>query len=309
MNILVLDNGNEGQRIDNWGNSLENNTGIIFQNKIEDFETIKTLDILVMHYNDFYNETYSENDIYCFLQGLYFDKKEKISSASTEGSWCSFMVDFSDKDSNWNNEWFKIGSKCKNALFFTAGGYSQFLDNFRKIIEILRNIEIKVGYCSYSTAKERINKVLKDGITTKYLYDYSPYLEALNDFLKTFLPLDIDMQALSDKKVNKQEYLNQMSESSDYHKSLPGELKKIQEKINKLDVKDVDDKRLKKLASIDKNPPEESPIYKFLESLACKDIKNDCLHALFPENKVKDVNLFHQWYCELAGELRKLTES
>ena len=127
--------------------------------------------------------------------------------------------------------------------------------------------------------------------------------------LSTFLPLDIDMQALSDKKVDKEGYLKQMySESSDYHKSLPGQLKELQEKINKLEIKDTDGNRVKELIGLDKSKPEESPICKFLVSLASEKIKDEELIPLFPDNKIEDANLFYQWYRELARELKKLAD-
>lgn len=162
--------------------------------------------------------------------------------------------------------------------------------------------------------------------------------------LHLFLPLDIDMQALADKKVDKQKYLQEMKhdladlyKSGEYagkdknkhyrqkfydlwyllgRKEYLGKIKKSASvKVNSLTPIDNPSNDLLNLSGFDNGDPKESPIYKFLESLDAikvngKDLAKvkDYLLEPFKNKGLKindeEINSFHDWYCALAKCLR-----
>ncbi len=160
----------------------------------------------------------------------------------------------------------------------------------------------------------------------------------VNEILRLFLPLDIDMQALEiiqkdEEKVRKYLHSNKdiegmfQSRKGDNHYRqklydlwyLIGEKPpedgnwKPSEEAKKLTPIDNPDPNLRKLAGLNNGSPKESPIYKFLEFLDTskndgKDIKDvtDYLCNPFKNWKInnKDINTFHDWYCALASCLR-----
>lgn len=135
-------------------------------------------------------------------------------------------------------------------------------------------------------------------------------------FLRLFLPLDIDMQALADDRVtDKKKYLQEMFADAtevDFYKN---KLSNCHSEASKFieQMPDENNKtKLKTLLGIDNK--ETSCIYNFLnllditkgKTLEKKDI--DAVLKYFEQccndGYYKDINSFHDWYCALAECLR-----
>jgi len=125
------------------------------------------------------------------------------------------------------------------------------------------------------------------------------YLTA--NLLHLFLPLDIDMQALKfllDKNENEkaQSYLNECLEvSGSYHKEI---LERAEELLNQ--IEDEDKKKIAE-AMFEKSK-NGFGIRDFLEMLS----KLEPNHITLNDNLEKGIKSFHEWYKDLAEELRKL---
>lgn len=190
---------------------------------------------------------------------------------------------------------------------------------------------------SWAELKDRFSKNIDNGLEEK-----ENLIKATKKhLLHSFLPLDIDMQALADERVtDKKKYLQDMIKdldelynSEEYagkdkkehycqklydlwyllgQKEYLEEIgKKASSKVENLTPIDNPLDPLKTLAGLNNADPMESPIYKFLKSLdTCKkDDKNVTVASLcepFKDWKINDKNIksFHDWYCALAEYLR-----
>jgi hypothetical protein len=128
--------------------------------------------------------------------------------------------------------------------------------------------------------------------------------EEINEILRLFLPLDIDMQALeilAKKKENRKkvkdpkEYLEEMyADNIDYIQKL----KELQAKVNTIgEIEEINKERLKKLAGIS-----NEKVSQFFKKLGGK--KNDSDEFLDHFWGIDGVNSFHDWYCVLSSCLR-----
>lgn len=165
----------------------------------------------------------------------------------------------------------------------------------------------------------------------EYLLDYCngksiggipwPWSDTLQNILRIFLPLDIDMQALEAAK-DKRGYLADMyKDLKSLYKSGKNKNGHFRQKLYDLwyflepekykekaspDAKNFDPipvdktKNLKLLAGLNCKKPEESPIYKFFESLDNKNLGD----KFFTDFKVNDGYSFHEWYCKLDEYLK-----
>lgn len=146
-----------------------------------------------------------------------------------------------------------------------------------------------------------------------------------HSLLSLFLPLDIDMQALADKKVDKVKYLQDMKKGLDELYKLPEYKDREKEKHYRWKLSEMwrllkenedlkNNATLCRLAGLDDSEPEKSPIHVFLESLDTgrKDNKGVEADYLFkPFNfkievniKERELNSFHDWFCALADCLK-----
>lgn len=139
--------------------------------------------------------------------------------------------------------------------------------------------------------------------------------------LRSFLPLDIDMQALTDKKVDKEKYLQEMAKDLDelysskekrnihYRRKLYDLMYLLGQKEWFVQSGLEYSSELENFAPIEKpklelcefagiNSGEPNllfPIYKFLESLDKGNI----------QTKDKNITTFHEWYIKLCEYLKK----
>ncbi|WKZ15481.1 MAG: hypothetical protein QY317_16425 [Candidatus Jettenia caeni] len=150
-----------------------------------------------------------------------------------------------------------------------------------------------------------------------------PWSDTLQKILRIFLPVDIDMQALEATKDKKGYLADLYRDLESLYESGKNKDKHFQQKLYDLwyflkpvkykekaspDAKIFDpipeDKteNLRLLAGLNCRKPEESPIYKFFESLD----KNNLSPKSFINFKIDENFTFHEWYIKLADELRKL---
>lgn len=150
-----------------------------------------------------------------------------------------------------------------------------------------------------------------------------PWSDTLQKILRIFLPLDIDRQALEAAK-DKEGYLADMyKDLESLYKSGKNKDEHFRQKLYDLwyffepeqytgkgsrDAKNFEpipkDKteNLRLLAGLNCKKPEESPIYKFFESLDKKNLEG----KFFTGFKVTDDYSFHEWYRKLGECLKAI---
>ncbi|MCK5282934.1 MAG: hypothetical protein KAK00_05990 [Nanoarchaeota archaeon] len=250
----------------------------------------------------------------------------------------------------------RISNKCNKIINNTDGeililvhaSSKGIKDMFNKINLNSSHISNKKVYTLYSHLYEKegligsLADAIKgnDGSEWKQAFDklWSSCIkgesqEEINEILRLFLPLDIDMQALQTAK-NKESYLNNiyadLEELYNLEKYKDGSIdehyrRKLfslwrffgasldsnqtpSPKAMELALINNCSKEFCKLAGLSNGNPKESPIYKFLKSLDDKSIVsiND-LYKPFNNLKIYDkmITSFPKWYRVLAEELQK----
>lgn len=157
--------------------------------------------------------------------------------------------------------------------------------------------------------------------------------------LKRFLPLEIDMQALAEEKVDKEKYLQEMAKDIDelyssekkkkthyrrklydlwyllgqkeWHKKRKLEYSPELEEFTPIETSASE---LCELADVNNGKPDVPfSIRNFLNMLDTNTIENKVkeickLNITVPgkeNNKTKEINLFHKWYCKLGEYLKE----
>ena len=190
--------------------------------------------------------------------------------------------------------WSKVIEPLANAV--RAGKSKLFEDRFDWLLQLCQG-------------KTTIDKVPRSWIST------------INKVLRSFLPLDIDMQALADEKVDKEKYLQEMAKDLDALYS-SAEKKKTHYRRKLYDLwyllgqkewfaqsgleysPELEDftpiekpkPALCEFAGINSGKPNLLfPIHKFLESLDTGDI----------QTKDNNITTFHEWYIKLCEYLKE----
>lgn len=214
----------------------------------------------------------------------------------------------------------KLKDKFRSGVInYTISGGDDKESELTRWNKLFKPIAEAIKYKRVSFFKKRFEHLL-DHCNGKPLDEIPwPGSDTLQKILRIFLPLDIDMQALEAAK-DKEGYLSDMyKDLESLYKSVKNKDEHFRQKLYDLwyfldpekykekashDAKNFDpipvDKteNLKLHAGFNCKKPEESPVYKFFESL-----DNKLLGGKF---KVNDGYSFHDWYRKLGECLKAI---
>jgi len=230
-------------------------------------------------------------------------------------------------------------NKAKHFFYSLKGGSREEKLIGKKVLKPLANAVRDGKSKLFEDRFEWLLKLCK-GETTIDKIPWS-YASTINKVLCSFLPLDIDMQALSDKKVDKEKYLQEMDKdlkklysseekkNSHYRRKLydlwyllKGKewLKKnrleYSPELEEFDSINQPNSELCEFAGIRNGQPDLSfSIHNFLTILDTDALENKVMEIYKPlditvndKEKPEKINTFHEWYCRL-GEYLKVLKS